>query len=111
MSRETGATQQPPKVVTSDPLGLLLVHGIGRQRRGATLTGFLEGMRFAYGDRLHIRRPAEDYAILGGAVREAHVFGQCLPMGSNRVEGCQCRSAERGSRTGPLVFSVRCSTI
>ena len=36
--------------------------------------------------------------------------GQSLPMGSNGVVECRCRSTKRGDRTGPLVFSVRCST-
>src|SRR5947207_13667128 len=36
--------------------------------------------------------------------------GQCLPMVSREGGQCQCRSTKRGARTGPLVFSVRCST-
>jgi len=30
-------------------------------------------------------------------------------MRSNVVKECQCQSTKRGARTGPLVFSVRCS--
>jgi len=32
------------------------------------------------------------------------------PMWSKAVTRCQCRSIKRRARTGPLVFSVRCST-
>ncbi len=45
---------------------------------------------------------------------ESEVFavvfaGRYVPMRSNAVGECQCRSIKRGARTGPLVFSVRCS--
>ena len=56
------------------PVGLLLVHGIGTQRRGDTLDGFLGGMRLAYGERLVVERGNAAQAILSGLGRNVHVF-------------------------------------
>ncbi|MDH4062984.1 MAG: hypothetical protein OEW19_01190 [Acidobacteriota bacterium] len=58
----------------STPVGLLLVHGIGRQQRGETLDGFLGGLRLAYGARLTVDRRDADCAVLDGLNRPVHVF-------------------------------------
>jgi hypothetical protein len=50
----------------ADPIGLLVVHGIGSQRRGRSLEGLLEGLRLAYGDALSVTRIAEDQARVEG---------------------------------------------
>ncbi len=55
-------------------MGLLVLHGIGNQERGVTLRGVLDGLRYAYGDRLTFQRPTPDHAIIGGAARTVHVF-------------------------------------
>lgn len=50
----------------ADPVGLLVVHGIGSQRRGRSLEGLLEGLRLAYGDALAVTPLAEDQARVEG---------------------------------------------
>lgn len=59
---------------SSSPVALLLVHGVGSQKRGETLNGLLSGLRLAFGDRLGIRRTAEDHAVLEGVGRPVHIF-------------------------------------
>ncbi|MCC7243707.1 MAG: hypothetical protein IT180_17430 [Acidobacteria bacterium] len=59
------------------PIGLLLVHGIGRQQRGETLGGFLGGLRLACGARLDVRIETG-----GGAETEARL--SVLPGGARR---------------------------
>lgn len=44
-------------------VGLLIVHGIGEQRRGQTTEKLLTGMKAAYGDALQIERDADKYPI------------------------------------------------
>jgi hypothetical protein len=56
------------------PVGLLLVHGIGRQRPGDTLDGFLGGMRLAYGERLLVDRREPGHAVLDGIGRTVHAY-------------------------------------
>jgi hypothetical protein len=67
-------TTQPSTGASSDPVALLVVHGIGSQERGKTLDGLLGGLRLVYRDRLAIQRAAEDHAILDGIGRPVHVF-------------------------------------
>lgn len=59
---------------SSNPVGLLVVHGIGSQKRGETLNGVLDGVCVAYGDRLHIQREDEEHATIAGLNRPVHVF-------------------------------------
>ena len=49
-----------------DPIGLLVVHGIGSQRRGRSLAGLVDGLRAAYGDALTVTPLADDQARLEG---------------------------------------------
>src|SRR6185436_12589709 len=41
-------------------IGLLIVHGIGEQRRGQTTEKLLVGLKAAYGDAMHIERDADN---------------------------------------------------
>jgi hypothetical protein len=50
----------------ADPIGLLVVHGIGSQRRGRSLEGLLVGLGRAYGDALTVTRPTDDQARIEG---------------------------------------------
>ncbi|MDX9817877.1 MAG: hypothetical protein RBT16_03125 [Desulfococcus multivorans] len=72
--RSTVMTTQPSTNAGSDPVALLVVHGIGSQEPGETLRGLLGGLRLAFGDRLAIRQAAGDHAILSGIGRPVHVF-------------------------------------
>lgn len=56
------------------PVGLLIVHDIGSQKRGETLDGFLGGMRLAYGAALNVERVAPDHAKLSGVGRPVHAY-------------------------------------
>ena len=49
-----------------DPIGLLVVHGIGSQRRGLSLAGLVDGLRAAYGDALTVTPLGDDQARLEG---------------------------------------------
>jgi hypothetical protein len=42
-------------------IGLLIVHGIGEQRRGQTTEKLLAGLKAAYGDALHVEHDADRY--------------------------------------------------
>ncbi|GAA5520855.1 hypothetical protein LQ318_03885 [Aliifodinibius salicampi] len=59
---------------SAQPVGLLVVHGIGDQNRGETLEGVLEGLRLAYGNRLRVQREKQDYALVKGFTRPIHIF-------------------------------------
>ena len=50
----------------ADPIGLLVVHGIGSQQRGRSLAGLLVGLRLAYGDAITVTQVAEDQARVEG---------------------------------------------
>jgi len=58
----------------SEPVALLVVHGIGNQKPGETLTGLIEGIRFAYKDQLIVDQRSEDHAILNNIGRQVHVI-------------------------------------
>ncbi len=60
--------------ISSDPVALLVVHGIGSQERGETLRELLGGLRLAFGDQLIVRQETEDHAVLDGIGRPVHVF-------------------------------------
>ena len=63
-----------PGDAARSPVGLLLVHGIGKQARGQSLDGLLSGLQRTCGDGLEIRRLAADHAVLDGIGRSVHVF-------------------------------------
>jgi hypothetical protein len=46
------------------PIGLLVVHGIGRQKKGATLRGLVKGLESAYPEALKVTWRADDYACV-----------------------------------------------
>ena len=50
----------------ADPIGLLVVHGIGSQQRGRSLAGLLVGLRLAYGEAITVTQVAEDQARVEG---------------------------------------------
>jgi hypothetical protein len=56
------------------PVALLVVHGIGRQPKGATLGGLVAGLRQNCDGQLAVVRNADDHAEIVGAGRAVHVF-------------------------------------
>ncbi len=58
----------------SGAIGLLVVHGIGRQAPGQTLDGLLAGLRLAYGERLRVERADPTHARLDGLGRTVHAL-------------------------------------
>jgi hypothetical protein len=59
-------------------IGLLIVHGIGEQRRGQTTDKLLVGLKAAYGDALHVEHDADGYPAVvtanGQSVRLYEVY-------------------------------------
>ena len=76
-----------------------------------TASGLLKYTRGSTGCILFLSPSLGQLAVLITIAMFAVMFaGQCLPTWSDAVGECQCRSTKRGARTGPLVFSVGCST-
>jgi len=44
-------------------IALLIVHGIGEQRRGQTTEKLLVGLKAAYGDALQVERDVDNYPV------------------------------------------------
>lgn len=59
---------------SSKPVGLLVVHGVGKQKQGETLDGVLKGLEVAYGNKLSIQREDKGYALIKGLNRPIHIF-------------------------------------
>jgi len=59
-------------------IGLLIVHGIGEQRRGQTTEKLLVGLKAAYGEALGVQRDVDNHAVAvtvnGQAVRLYEVY-------------------------------------
>ncbi len=62
------------RTTESGPVALLVVHGIGSQKRGETLASVLDGLEVAYGEQLQVQREDEDYVLLNGLNRPIHIF-------------------------------------
>jgi hypothetical protein len=56
------------------PIGLLVVHGIGRQTKGATASGIIEGLQAAYARRLRVTWNSPDHAVVEGLGPPVHVI-------------------------------------
>ncbi len=57
------------------PIGLLVVHGVGKQNRGATMRGVLKGLQHSYGDAIGIDWVENDrHALITGLGRPVHVI-------------------------------------
>jgi hypothetical protein len=54
----------------SAPIGLLVVHGIGRQTRGATATGIIKGLQATYGGGLKVCRISPNHFLVRARVRQ-----------------------------------------
>jgi len=64
---------QPSSDEPERNVGLIVVHGIGKQKRGQTLEGVLKGLNFVYND-LSVQLVAEDHAIIICNNCNVHVF-------------------------------------
>jgi hypothetical protein len=57
-----------------EPIGLLVVHGIGRQTKGATAAGIVEGLQTAYPRDLRVSWASVDHALVEGLGPPVHVI-------------------------------------
>ena len=73
-------------------IGLLIVHGIGEQRRGQTTDKLLVGLKAAYGDALHVEHDADGYPAVvtanGQSVRLYEVYWADLLKGEVTRRTC-----------------------